>query len=368
MGRKGRQEARFIAAGSQYDFVLFAGTGHTSRLASVTVTRDFVPWDIVASGLAEYAADEEHREAVVDLLSTIIPPLAFNHDYPKYFRQLEEKGIHLTPVHFYSPIPDTRTLGDDIWTNASAMVGVDMNAEVQLDLLEHFKTYEPEYSRFPIEPTGRPQDFYFNNGHFWGADAIVLHCMVRHYAPDLVIEVGSGFSTRVSLHAAIMNGNTRLVCIEPYPDDPIRHDVFRIDNSASNTVSLIPRRVQDIDIEFFQQLESSDILFIDTSHVSVIGGDVNYLILEVIPRLKPGVLIHLHDIFFPLQYPEHWVKDHLLFSNEQYLLQSFLGFNTSFEVLISNSYLRHTYPDRWRTALPQPHWREGGSFWMRRKL
>jgi Methyltransferase domain len=368
MGPRGTQEAAFIAAGSRYDFVLFAGMDRTLRLASVTVTRDFVPWDIVAAGLADYAADERHREAVVDLLSTIIPPLAFNQDYPKYFRLWEEKGIHLTPVHFYSPIPDTRMLSHDIWTNSSAMVGINMNDEVQLQLLEHFKRFESEYSRFPIEPTGRPQDFYFNNGQFWGADAIVLHCMVRHYAPDVVIEVGSGFSTRVSLHAAILNGNTKLMCIEPYPDDPVRHDVFKLDESISHVISLIPKRVQDIDLELFDQLKSGDILFIDTSHVSVIGGDVNYLLLEVIPRLNPGVVIHVHDIFFPREYPKHWVTDHLLFSNEQYLLQAFLEFNPAFEVLMSNSYLRHTYPDRWRATFPQTHWREGGSFWMRRKL
>ena len=131
--------------------------------------------------------------------------------------------------------------------------------------------------------------------------------------------------------------------------------------------SLIEKKVQDIDLEFFSQLESGDILFIDSSHTVKIGGDVNYLFLEVLPRLKPGVIVHVHDIFLPFEYRRDWVLDEFRFWTEQYLLQAFLTFNSEFEVLMANSYLNHYHQQELKAAFPGlPSW-AGGSFWMRRK-
>jgi Methyltransferase domain len=125
--------------------------------------------------------------------------------------------------------------------------------------------------------------------------------------------------------------------------------------------------VEDIDLEFFSQLHSGDILFIDSSHTVRIGGDVNYLFLEVLPRLKPGVIVHVHDIFFPFDYRRDWVTDEFRFWSEQYLLQAFLTFNSTFEVLMANNYLSHYYEDAVKTAFPSLTSWGGGSFWMRRK-
>ena len=125
--------------------------------------------------------------------------------------------------------------------------------------------------------------------------------------------------------------------------------------------------MEDIDLEFFSQLDSGDILFIDSSHTVRIGGDVNYLFLEVLPRLKPGVIVHVHDIFFPFDYRREWVLDEFRFWTEQYLLQAFLTFNSEFEVLLANNYLSHYHKDAVKTVFPSlPSW-GGGSFWMRRK-
>ena len=109
--------------------------------------------------------------------------------------------------------------------------------------------------------------------------------------------------------------------------------------------SLIEKKVQDIDLEFFSQLRSGDILFIDSSHTVKIGGDVNYLFLEVLPRLNPGVIVHVHDIFLPFEYRRDWVLDEFRFWTEQYLLQAFLTFNSEFEVLLANSYLSHYHQE-----------------------
>ena len=130
---------------------------------------------------------------------------------------------------------------------------------------------------------------------------------------------------------------------------------------------MIEKKVQDLDVDFFSQLNSGDILFIDSSHTVKIGGDVNYLFLEVLPRLNPGVIVHVHDIFLPFEYRRDWVLDEFRFWTEQYLLQAFLTFNSEFEVLLASYYLSHYHKEHLRAAFPDlPRW-IGGSFWMRRK-
>jgi hypothetical protein len=131
--------------------------------------------------------------------------------------------------------------------------------------------------------------------------------------------------------------------------------------------TLIEKKVQDIDVEFFSQFGSGDILFIDSSHTVKIGGDVNYLFLEVLPLLRPGVIVHVHDIFLPFEYRRDWVLDECCFWTEQCLLQAFLAFNSAFEVLMANSYLKHYYEEDLKTTFPGLDRWESGSFWMRRK-
>jgi hypothetical protein len=123
-----------------------------------------------------------------------------------------------------------------------------------------------------------------------------------------------------------------------------------------------------LDVKFFSQLRSGDILFIDSSHTVKAGSDVNYLFLEVLPRLNAGVIVHVHDIFFPFDYRRDWIMEKFRFWSEQYLLQAFLMFNFEFKVLMANSYLNHYHLPDLKAAFPNLHDWIGGSFWMRRKL
>jgi predicted O-methyltransferase YrrM len=191
-------------------------------------------------------------------------------------------------------------------------------------------------------------------------DALVAYCMVRHFQPRLIIEVGSGFSSLVLGDAVAKNTDSSLICIEPFPREFLRE-------GFPGLQSLIEQKVQDIDLDFFAQLESRDILFIDSSHTVKIGGDVNYLFLEVLPRLKPGVIVHVHDIFLPFEYRRDWVLDEFRFWTEQYLLQAFLTFNSEFEVLMANNYLNQYHEEALKAAFPDLSSWGGGSFWMRRK-
>ena len=294
-------------------------------------------------------------------IAAVIPTCLHRANFPEFFRVWERHGFHVTPVHFYQPIPDTQSLPETLWNRPSKLVGIDMNHSVQLDLLgKRFPKFREEYEQFPTKPTGEPSRFYLSNGLFDGADALVAYCMVRHFQPNLIIEVGSGFSSLVSGAAAAKNNSSALICIEPFPQEFLKQ-------GFPGLHSLIERRVEDVDLDFFSQLGSGDILFIDSSHTVKIGGDVNYLFLEVLPRLKPGVIVHVHDIFFPFDYRRDWVMDEFRFWTEQYLLQAFLSFNSEFEVLMSNSYLGHYYKDDLKATFPSLASWGGGSFWMRRK-
>jgi hypothetical protein len=361
-GTSGHVEIHWIADSTEYEFRLYPASRPDIPVDSVKVRRSSNSLDPL---LREVALEVTHGNIGVTVLSRflakVLPRCLHSAKFREIFRFWERHGFHVTPVHFYQPIPDTQALPETLWNRPSELVGVNMNDQVQLDLLRnHFPKFRREYDQFPVKPTGEPGRFHFNNGLFDGTDALVAYCMIRHFQPRLVIEVGSGFSSLVAAEAIAKNKNTALICIEPFPLDFLRR-------GFPGLHSLIEKKVEDIDLEFFSQLHSGDILFIDSSHTVKIGGDVNYLFLEVLPRLKPGVIVHVHDIFFPFDYRRDWVMDEFRFWTEQYLLQAFLSFNSEFEVLMANGYLGHNYMEDLKATFVNSPWWGGGSFWMRRK-
>jgi hypothetical protein len=321
-----------------------------------------LPWRELAAAVLRHASKEENRADAAQLFIQLAQHYAWPPHYQEYFRLWEENGFHLTPVHFYLPIPDTRTLGDGVFERESELPGVDMNEAGQLELLRNvFPSFRDEFDRFSFEPTGVPHEFYFNNDLFSGTDALALYCMVRHFRPKRILEVGSGFSSRVSAAALLRNGDgATLTCIEPYPDSILT-------KGFPGLTRLIPNPVQRVGIDAFRELVRDDVLFIDTSHVVAIGSDVNYLFLEVMPRLNPGVIVHVHDIYFPTEYPRDWVMNERRFWTEQYLLQAFLAFNSEFEVLLCNNYLSRKHRQSMRETFRRSPWWGGGSLWMRRR-
>jgi len=325
------------------------------------MTSDRPGRDALRQELLDLARTPERAEELARLLAEILPACASGPFADKYFGFWQERGFHVTPVHFYQPIPDTRSLPESLWEKPSDLPGVDLNVAKQLELLrEVFPRFRAEYDRIPIEPGAAPHEFFLKNGAFEGTDALVLYCIVRSFRPRLVLEVGSGFSSRLSAQAAIRNGDTRVVCIEPYPDEVLA-------GGFPCLSAVIPKKVQEVELPFFDQLRENDILFIDSSHVVKTGGDVNYLFLEVLPRLAPGVIVHVHDIFLPNEFPRRWIVDLRLFWTEQYLLQAFLTYNSEFEVLFANAYMGQKHGPEMQKTFPNSPWWGGGSFWMRRK-
>jgi predicted O-methyltransferase YrrM len=276
---------------------------------------------------------------------------------PEFFELWQENGFHVTPVHFYQPVPDTRDLVPELWRNGSALAGIDMRADTQLALLDELSRYAAELDDVPFEKPDDKTTFYLENPMFSGTDALVLYAMLRHVKPRCILEVGSGFSTLLAVRAVAANMGGKITCIEPHPPDFLR----KLD------VEVIPQQVQTLDYATFESLAENDVLFIDSSHVVKCGGDVNFLFLEVLPRLRPGVLVHVHDIFLPREFPRDWMVDLHHFWTEQYLLHAFLIFNSGFRVLLANAYLDEHHKEALKRAFPRSSWWGGASFWMARQ-
>jgi hypothetical protein len=371
-GKSGQVEIPWIADSTVYEFRLYPRSRPAVAIDSVNARREI---DSAPAALREIAEEVTRGNVDVAALSrfivAVMPICLRSPQFRELFRDWEQHGFHVTPVHFNQPIPDTRSLPETLWSRRSELVGIDMNEPRQRELLRSFSRFRDEYQRFATGPIKKQNRFYLGNRLFDGVDALVAYCMVRHFQPRLIIEVGSGFSSLALGEAASKNGGMPIICIEPFPRDFLR-------KGFPGLQTLIEKNVQEIDLEFFSQLEAGDILFIDSSHTVKIGSDVNYLFLEVLPRLKPGVIVHAHDIFLPFEYRRDWVMDEFRFWSEQYLLQAFLNFNLEFEILMANRYLAHRYQDDLKVTFanlanleavrPSSLRWVGGSFWMRRKL
>jgi len=300
--------------------------------------------------------------------------------YKKCFQIFEKEGVHITPNLFYYPIPDTTTLNDDLWKKESELVGVDLNVSQQLSLLRQvFPKFSGEWNFAENKSSVTSMHtYYVNNNTFGGGgDAEVLHSMIRHFKPKKVIEIGSGFSTYLSARACLMNKEkdgveTELYAVEPFPNETLKE-------GFPGLTALIQQPLEKVDLDVFKSLQANDILFIDSTHVLKIGGDVKYEYLEILPRLQNGVIIHSHDVFFPGEYPKRWMLDNRWFWTEQYLLQAFLAFNNAFEILWAGQYMNRKYPQDLKRVFPSYVDKSiddlkfnaalgAGSLWMRRKI
>lgn len=260
-------------------------------------------------------------------------------------------GYHIRPIHYYEPLPDFRSITEEQIERRRSYPAIDFNWNEQLELLNKLATYREELLDL---------DFDFENDYFSGFDAAVYYSLIRHLKPERIVEIGGGYSTRIAVKALAVNQTGSLRCIEPYPEERL--------NGANARIELIRKRVEEVDLDFFSSLETNDILFIDSSHTVKFGSDVCYELLEILPSLASGVWVHVHDIFFPHDYPAEWLIKRRLALNEQYLLEAFLAFNTTFSVRLANYWLCLEYLNDvapvWPHAVSPNH--GSSSFWMKR--
>ena len=277
-------------------------------------------------------------------------------------------GFQPVLVHFYTPIPDYESIPTAQFTHRQNFPGVNLNLERSIASLIGMSPYASE-CKWPDNRIGQ-EAFYSLNPQFGFCSAALLHCMLRARKSTRVIEVGGGYSTAITLAALkeLSDSNPSFICIEPFPSRFARDQILSL--SSRLNCRLIERGVQTVPKESFLTLESNDVLFIDSSHVSKLGSDVNYLILEILPILKQGVLVHFHDIYLPYEYPaEHFFGRHKVFWNEQYLLAAFLTENPNFEVLVAGHHLLRNASAAFQQHFPQfdrDRHRSTSSFWIRR--
>ncbi|NOZ22359.1 MAG: class I SAM-dependent methyltransferase [Planctomycetes bacterium] len=272
-------------------------------------------------------------------------------------------GVFPIRDHYYEPLFRTDCLRKPLDEDRD-LPGVDMNIEAQLKLLGRFD-FADELAAFPVEKTSK-LGFHYHNNAFESGDAEYLYSIIRLLKPRRIVEIGAGASTLMARNAITKNKDEdpdyrcEHLCIEPYERDWLE----------KIGVELIRKPVEEVDRAAFVQLHENDILFIDSSHVIRPQGDVLVECLEILPSLGKGVLVHVHDIFTPRDYPKEWLADEVRFWNEQYLLEAFLSFSHRFEIIGALNYLTHHHADELAAKFPifaaERAWREAASFWIRK--
>lgn len=267
--------------------------------------------------------------------------------------------------HYFSVIPDKdyieskkNTLFD---RTIKELPGINLNDVVQNEWFQKMVSF---YNDIPFQDTKKDGlRYYFQNNAYGYNDAIMLYTFIRGLEPKNIIEVGSGFSSAVILDTVekFLDKKTQVTFIEPFPH--ALNQTISPSDFKNNTFK--QSFVQDVPISFFQSLKENDILFIDSTHVSKIGSDVNYLYFEILPLLNPGVYVHIHDIFFPFEYPEAWIKEGRYW-NEDYLVRAFLTFNDTYEIVFFNHYYHEKNKSLYEKA-PLCTKNSGGSLWLRKK-
>jgi hypothetical protein len=265
-------------------------------------------------------------------------------------------GVYILPTHYYVSEPNIveleRTV--DVWAKPSAMSGMNVDLDEQMENLRRVCVpFQQEFAgnphfhhsvNLPFGP-GRSRTFGY-------IEAQVLHAVVRHYKPARLIEIGSGVPTYCNYQAISMNrGETGvgsvITCIEPHPINKVRNL-----DEVSSEIELIARPVQEVPLEYFKKLQPNDIVFIDSNHVVRSGSEVNYIVLEILPIIPKGVLVHFHDIYLPYDYDRDVLRT-FIHPNETALVAAFLACNTRYRILFALSMLHYERRHEMQSVLPE---------------
>jgi predicted O-methyltransferase YrrM len=269
-------------------------------------------------------------------------------------------GVFPIRDHYYEPVFHPRHLREPL-DRPRQLPGIDLDLAGQKALLAGFH-WNDELREFPWNP-GPALGFAWNNRSFGPGDAEILYSMIRHFRPRRIVEIGSGNSTLMAVAAVRRNladdpeRTCEHLCIEPYEMPWLERTGVRV----------LRERVEEVGLEPFLALEAGDLLFIDSSHMVRPQGDVLREFLEILPVLKPGVVVHVHDIYTPRDYPDQRLRQEVRFWNEQYLLEAMLSGSSRLQVLAALHFLKHDHPEVLAGCCPvlaeHPE-AEPASFWM----
>jgi hypothetical protein len=284
---------------------------------------------------------------------------------PEFKRRAAQVGpaTKYPPGHYHSPVVDPTQLAGYLetvyQTRHSDLAGIDIDPAVMQTL---WSTHEDLLRATPF--TADPVEgrrFFYGQGSYPVGDATTLRLMMAAHRPRRVIEIGSGASSACVLDCAdeFKLDPFALTCIEPYPAR--LHSFLR----DTDTVEILDQRVEDVDVVRFDSLDRNDILLIDSTHVMKTGSDVCHEIFNIIPRLRSGVLIHVHDCQYPFEYPRKWVLDQNLSWNEAYAIRAFLMFNTRVKVYFWNTLFARLFTAQIRSVFPDYLKNPGSTIWLR---
>lgn len=284
--------------------------------------------------------------------------------FPFSRRVMQRVGVMPVTDHYYDPLFNFKENRNYI-VKPRNLPGIDFNFEEQLLLIKNFY-YSDELLQIPLnKPENNLIRYYYNNSAFGSGDAEFLYSIIRYIKPRKIIEIGSGFSTILMLKAIQKNTEKdpnylcEITAIEPFENRWL----------SELDIKLVRAKVETIKPSFFDCLDENDILFIDSSHMIKREGDILFEYLEIFSSLNSGVLIHVHDIFTPYDYPLKWIKEGSRFWNEQYLLEAILSHSNRFQIIGSLNYLSKKFPEEFNTMAPvfkKQQYRNPGSFWMRK--
>jgi predicted O-methyltransferase YrrM len=271
----------------------------------------------------------------------------------------------MSPGHFYSPIPsidEVRAREAEIFAPPPpTLPGIDLRAEEQVALVRELARF---YGEMPFPREQSPETrYWFENWAYSYADAIFLYSMLRLLQPRRVIEAGSGFSSAAMLDTADRwLPDTSFTFIDP--DTTTLGALLR--PADHERVTVVRAQLQDVPLTMFEALGPNDILFIDSTHVSKTGSDVNRILFDILPRLASGVHVHFHDVFYPFEYPKEWVYEGRAW-NEGYILRAFLEFNDTFEIALFGTWLARFHRELLDAVMPLTRENPGGSLWLRKR-
>lgn len=271
------------------------------------------------------------------------------------------------PGHFYSPVPsiEDRELAvrQAIAAANTDVMGLNINADAMVAL---WRRIAPRTLEMPFgdEKGAAGYRYHYNNDMYSYGDAAIYFGLVWHLQPRHIVEIGSGYSSALAMDMRdIFQRDIALTFIEPYPNT--LNSLLR-EGDRSN-VRIIEDRVQNVSLQNFESLQANDILFIDSSHVAKAGSDVCFELFSILPRLRPGVIVHFHDCFWPFEYPKAWLVEQNRGWNELYFLRAFLTYNDAFEILFFNSYFAARHPGEILSYPRSPVLKNpGGGLWLRK--
>jgi predicted O-methyltransferase YrrM len=260
------------------------------------------------------------------------------------------KFIGVWPIrdHYYEPLFNSRHLSSHT-DMARFLPGLDMKIDNQLLFLKNLRAANDFITFVEAEKKStNSNQFKIDNNSFKAGDSDFLYQFIRHTKPKKIIEIGSGNSTIIAQNALLANQlidnvNFQHICIEPYEQDWLEQ---------YSGIELVRNKVEQYNTSWANVLEPGDLLFIDSSHMIRPQGDVLYEYLNILPQLKSGVFVHVHDIFTPRDYLKSWLKDDVLFWNEQYLLEGILSNSTRYEVIAALNHLKHSHFEQLKAVCP----------------